>query len=151
MDMNDFQELTDLVEDFKKHSFLEKLNYYVKVLISVGQGANRFLSQKKNKLNKKERITLVTITNVVNDYKNFLEENKINWRNTYEDKDVFNLGDASEEVLKKTLESIYDLDTLADGYFGAEESKEFFEGLLTFNIIYTNVALECNKMLHHYA
>ena len=53
--------------------------------------------------------------------------------------------------MRKTVEAIYDLDTLVDGYFEAEESKDFFEGLFTFNLIYANVALECNKMLHHYA
>lgn len=150
MNMDDFQELTDLVKDLKQKSFVERLNGFLGVFIFIGQGTNRLLLHKEDKLSKKERITLVTVNNVVNDYKNFLDENNINWRNAYEDKDVFTL-EVPEKVLRKTVEAIYDLDTLADGYFEAEESKDFFEGLFTFNLIYANLALECNKMLHHYA
>lgn len=89
--MNDFQELTDLVKDLKQQSFVEKINGFLSVFIFIGQGANRLLLHKEDKLSKKERITLVTVNNVVNDYKDFLEENEINWRNAYEDKDVFTL------------------------------------------------------------
>lgn len=53
MDMNDFQELTDLVKDLKQQSFVEKLNGFLRVFVFIGQGANRLLSQKKNKLSKK--------------------------------------------------------------------------------------------------